>query len=188
VTEGDFFSAGGLGELFSHLQAARADLEAQAEEVDATVVEGTAAGGAVIIRVSGSLEAETVHIDRAIVERDDISLLEDAVLAALRDALHQINELRASLHAPEGPPFAGGVDLGGLVGNLDLEGLLGGVDLEGLMGNLSTGVDLGALAGGSEVGERNDEADDDGEFDSDESEHDELDDSEPDVAGDQTEA
>jgi len=169
VTESDFFSAGGLGELFSQLQAARADLEAQAEEIDATIVEGTAAGGAVVIRMSGSLEAESLRIDPSIIDPADASLLEDAVLAALRDTLHQINELRASVQAPDDPPFAGGVDLGGLVGNLDLEGLLGGVDLEGLMGNLGMGLDLGALAGGRALGEGNDdEVDDDDEPDEDE--------------------
>src|SRR5271165_6854150 len=147
VTEGDVFSGGGLGDLFSQLQAARADLEAQAAEVDATVVEGTAAGGAVIIKMSGSLEAESVHIDPSIIDRADPTLLEDAVLAALRDALHQIDELRALVHVPEDPSFAGAADLSGLVGNLDLEGLLGGVDLGGLMGSLGMGLDLGALSG-----------------------------------------
>jgi len=188
VTEGDFFSAGGLGELFSQLQAARADLEAQAEEIDATVIEGTAAGGAVIIRVSGSLEAESVHIDPSIIDRADPLLVEDAVLAALRDTLHQINELRASLHAPEDPPFAGGVDLGGLVGNLDLEGLLGGVDLEGLIGNLGIGLDLGALAGARALGEGEDEEADDDEVDDEGPARVGLDDSRPDVVDDGPEA
>ncbi len=178
MTEGDFFSAGGLGDLFSQLQAARADLEAQAAEIDATIVEGTAAGGAVVIRVSGSLEAESVHIDPSIIDRGDPSLLEDAVLAALRDALHQINELRACLHAPEDPPFAGGVDLSGLVGNVDLEGLLGGVDLGGLMGNLGMGLDLSALSAGRTLDDGSDGSGEDwaDEDDADDDESDQVDD------------
>jgi len=161
---------GGLGDLFSQLQAARADLEAQAEAIEATVVEGRAAGGAVVINVTGSLEAESVHIDPSIIDPADPALLEDAVLAALRDALGRITGLRSEIQAPADPPFAGGVDLGdlgALVGNLDLDGLLGGVDLEALVGNLGTGMDLGALGVFRALGdgERDDEDDDDGDDD-----------------------
>jgi DNA-binding YbaB/EbfC family protein len=158
MAEGDSSPAGGLGDLFSRLQEARADLEAQAEAIDAAVIEGHAAGGAVVVRLSGSLEAESVHIDPSIIDAADPTLLEDAVLAALHDALGRVIELRASLHAPADPAVAGEVDLGGLVSDLDLEGLLAGVDLEGLMGNLGMGLDLGALAG---LGAHGDSEDDD---------------------------
>jgi hypothetical protein len=163
MANGDFNPIGGLGDLFSQLQAARADLEAQADEIDAAVVEGSAAGGAVVIRLTGSLEAESVHIDPTIADPSDPTLLEDAVLAALRGALGRIVELRCSVQAPVDPAFAGGIDLGGLVGNLDLGGLLGGVDIEGLMGNLGIGLDLGELVGSSalEDGYDEDEYDDD---------------------------
>jgi len=159
--EDDISASGGLGDLFSQLQAARAELEAQAEAIESTVVEGSAAGGAVVIRLTGSLEAESVHIDPSVIKPADAALLEDAVLAALRDALGRIIALQSSVQPPGNPSFAGGIDLGdigSLVGNLDLEGILGGVDIEGLMGNLGMGLDLGALAGLSA-------ADDDFDFD-----------------------
>jgi len=98
-----------------------------------------------------------VHIDPSIVDPADPALLEDAVLAALHDALGRIIELRSSVQAPVDPAFAGGVDLGGFVGNLDLGGLLAGVDLEGLMGNLGMGMDLSTLAGLGELGEGEDD-------------------------------
>ncbi|MGD0285832.1 MAG: YbaB/EbfC family nucleoid-associated protein [Acidimicrobiales bacterium] len=144
MAEGDSSPTGGLGDLFSRLQEAREDLEAQAEAIEQTIVEGHAAGGAVVIRLTGSLEAKSVHIDPSIVDPADPSLLEDAVLAALHDVLGRIVELRTSVQAPDDPAFAA---------NLDLGGLLAGVDLEGLMGNLGLGVDLGAFAGIGELGE-----------------------------------
>jgi len=153
MAEGDSSPTGGLGDLFSRLQEAREDLEAQAEAIEQTIVEGHAAGGAVVIRLTGSLEAESVHIDPSIVDPADPSLLEDAVLAALHDVLGRIVELRTSVQAPDDPAFAANLDLAGFVGNLDLGGLLAGVDLEGLMGNLGLGVDLGAFAGIGELGE-----------------------------------
>src|ERR1019366_6645550 len=143
MAEGGSTPTGGLGDLFSRLQEARADLEAQEEAIEATIVEGHAAGGAVVIRLTGSLGAEFVHIDPSTVA---------PAHAALHDALGRIIELRSSVQAPVDPAFAGGVDLGGFVGNLDLGGLLAGVDLEGLMGNLGMGMDLSALAGLGELG------------------------------------
>ena len=161
MAEGDSSPTGGLGDLFARLEEARADLEAQAEAIEATSVEGHAAGGAVVIRLTGSLEAESVHIDPSIVDPADPTLLEDAVLAALQDALDRIVELRSSVQSSADP--AGGLDLGGFVGNLDLGGLLAGVDFQGLMGNLGIGQDLGAFAGPGALGEGEDDEDDTGD-------------------------
>ena len=158
MPEGDSSPIGGLGDLLSRLEEARADLEARAEAMEATVAEGHAAGGAVVIRLTGSLEVESVHIDPSVVDPADPTFLEDAVLAALQDALDRITELRTSVQAPADPGLAGGLDFGGLVNDLDLGGLLAGVDLQGLMGNLGTGLDLGAFAG---LGALDEDEDDD---------------------------
>jgi len=131
-----------MGDLFARLEEARADLEAQAEAIEATSVEGHAAGGAVVIRLTGSLEAESVHIDPSLVDPSDPTLLEDAVLAALQDALDRIVDLRSSVQSPADP--AGGLDLGALAGNVDLGGLLG-FDIQGLMGNLGLGAAFAEL-------------------------------------------
>ena len=157
MAEGDSSPTGGLGDLVSRLGEARAELEAQAEAIDATIVEGHAAGGAVVIRLNGSLEAESVHIDPSIIDPADPALLEDAVLAALHDALGRIVALRSSLQASEDSELPGGIDLGALAGNFDLGGLLAGVDLESLMGNFGIGLDFGALARLGETGEDEDD-------------------------------
>lgn len=57
MTEGDQSPSGELGDLFSQFREAQAGLEAQSQAIEATVVEGSAAGGAVVVRLSGSLEA-----------------------------------------------------------------------------------------------------------------------------------
>ena len=110
MSESDLPPTGGLPDLLSQLQAAQADLEAHVAAIDTTVVEGSAAGGAVVIRLNGSLEAESVHIDPSVLEGSDTSILEDAVLAALRDALGRIVELRSSLQEQLAPSFGGGMD------------------------------------------------------------------------------
>jgi DNA-binding YbaB/EbfC family protein len=156
--------AGGLGDLLAQLQAAQAGLEAQSAAIDATVVEGHAAGGAVVVRLTGSLEVESVHIDPSLADPNDSSLLEDAVLAAVRDALGRVVELRSALQAEVEAPFGGGLDLNAIVGNLDLGGLFGGGDVGALMANLGMGMDLGALGapGSAEDEEVEDDDVDDG--------------------------
>jgi DNA-binding YbaB/EbfC family protein len=153
MSESDLSPTGGLSDLVSQLQAAQAELEAKVTALDSTVVEGSAAGRAVVIRLNGSLEAESVHIDPSILERSDASLVEDAVLAALRDALGRVVELRSSLPEQVAPSLGGAMDLNAIVGNLGLEGMLSGLDVHSLMESLGMGINLGAFGGLGESGD-----------------------------------
>lgn len=63
-------------------------------ELGATPVEGSAAGGLVRVRVSGELSFEAVTIDPSVVDRAEVTMLEDLVLAALRDAAAKLQEAR----------------------------------------------------------------------------------------------
>jgi nucleoid-associated protein EbfC len=91
--EGDSDSPFNLGDLLSQVQQMTEQLSvAQAEAAD-EVVEGNAGGGAVRIQVTGGLEFRSVTIDPGAIDPDDASLLEDLVLAALRDAMDQVSRL-----------------------------------------------------------------------------------------------
>jgi DNA-binding YbaB/EbfC family protein len=87
-------------------------MDAQATAA-ATVVEGRSGGGAVKVTVSGSMAFQSVTIDPSVVDPGDIEMLQDLVLAAVRDAVAQANDLNGQA--------LGGIGLGG-----GLEGLLGG--------------------------------------------------------------
>lgn len=104
-----------LGGLLESAQQMMAEAQAAADRV----VEGVAGGGLVKILVDGHFTFHGVHIDPSAVDSDDLSLLEDLVLAALRDAASQLQEGQQGA--------LGGVDLGGLdLGGLG--GMLGGGD------------------------------------------------------------
>ena len=102
---------GGGGDLSGLLQAAQemqaelANAQAQAAE---TVVEGVAGGGAVRIEATAGLEFRAVHLRPDAVDRDDVEMLEDLVLAALRDVVTQANNVHTEALG----------DLGGLGGML----------------------------------------------------------------------
>ena len=97
-----------LGGLLASAQEMMAGVQAAAD----AVVEGTAGGGLVKIAVDGHFDFKSVSIDPSAVDPDDLSLLEDLVLAALRDASEQLRDGQSGA--------MGGMDLGGL------GGLLGG--------------------------------------------------------------
>lgn len=67
-------------------------ISAQAAAAD-TIVEGRAGGGQVVVAMSGEGEPISVRIDPAVVDPSDPALLEDLVLAAMRDAVGQAREL-----------------------------------------------------------------------------------------------
>jgi hypothetical protein len=105
------FDLGGLLEQAAAVQQQM--LQAQ-EKANAEEVEGVAGGGVVKVRVNGGMEFLSVSISPDVVDPADVEMLQDLVLAALRDAVDRVQELQAG--------SVGGIDLGGM----DLGGLLGG--------------------------------------------------------------
>jgi len=97
-----------LGGLLESAQQMMAGMQAAAE----TVVEGSAGGGLVTVEVDGHFDFKRVSIAPEAVDPDDRSLLEDLVLAALRDAAGKLQSGQSGA--------LGGLDIGGL------GGLLGG--------------------------------------------------------------
>lgn len=115
-------SGGGFDELLSQMGMLQQQLSQAEERIGRQAVEGTAGGGAVVIRASGELSFDSVRIDPAVVEAGDVSVLEDLVLAAVRDAATKLGELRR-----EAMGVAVSGALGGLFGTI---GELGDDDLE----------------------------------------------------------
>ncbi len=68
-----------------------AKLQAQAnqvlEELKAMRIEGQAGGGAVRAVVSGMGELQSVHIDPSLLNPDEVDLLQDLIVVAVRDAM-----------------------------------------------------------------------------------------------------
>jgi DNA-binding YbaB/EbfC family protein len=99
-----------LSALFSRLEEVQQNLQQAQESAAAKVLEGTAGGGAVRVRATGGLDFQEVTLDPAVVDPSDIELLQDLILAALRDVVEQA-------HA-ETAQALGDVDLGGGLGGL----------------------------------------------------------------------
>ncbi len=102
---------GGMPDLGGLMEQAQAML-AGAQEAAAEIVEGSSGGGMVKIEVDGGFNVHSVSINPSVVDPNDVEMLNDLVLTALRDASSQLQESQSDA--------MGGMDLGGL------GGLLGG--------------------------------------------------------------
>jgi nucleoid-associated protein EbfC len=90
-------------EMQQKLAAAQAEAAQQ-------LLTGSSGSGAVQVDVSGAGEFLAVRLDPSVVDANDVSLLEDLVLAAIRDATARV----AAMSAESMGAITGG--LGGLLG------------------------------------------------------------------------
>ena len=97
-----------MQQLMKQAQKMQAQLAQAQEELANTEVTGTAGGDLVTATVTGAGEVLSIKIDPKAVDPDDVESLEDLVVAAIRDAAGNAQELQSSTMGP----LAGG--LGGL--------------------------------------------------------------------------
>ncbi len=103
--------ADGLGALAPDalgglLEQAQKMMAAQAEAAEREV-EGVAGGGRVRIRATGTGQMLGVTIAPEVVDPDDVSLLEDLVLAALHDVNARLLEVQRAAMGPLGDMLGG---------------------------------------------------------------------------------
>jgi nucleoid-associated protein EbfC len=107
-----------FGSLLSQLGEMQQNLRHAQESAAAQVVEGSAGGGAVKIRATGGLDVQQVTIDPSVVDPGDVEMLQDLVLAAVRDTIERAGTLTSGALGDIGLGGEGGIDLGGALGGL----------------------------------------------------------------------
>ncbi|MBM9460992.1 YbaB/EbfC family nucleoid-associated protein [Nocardioides sp. zg-536] len=108
---GDLGGGLDLGALMQQAQQMQHELQAAQQRLAETIVEGSVAGGAVTVSVSGVGELTGVTIKpEAVQGTDEESLadLGDLVVAAFRDARTRIDELAAETLGPLAGGLGGG--------------------------------------------------------------------------------
>ena len=75
------------------LQAMQAEMEQVQAELAEKEITSTAGGGAVEVTVNGNKEITKLKIDKAVVDPDDVEMLQDLVTAAVNEAMRQMEEL-----------------------------------------------------------------------------------------------
>ena len=105
-----------MSQMLKQVQKMQAEMVAAQEALKDEVVEASAGGGMVTVKVSGDLDVKSIAIDPEAVDPEDVELLQDMVLAAVNEGLRAAQELASK-------------KLGGITGGLGGPG--GGLGLPG---------------------------------------------------------
>ncbi len=86
---------GNMNQLLAQAQKMQKDMEKAQEEVAALTADASAGGGAVKAVLNGSHELVSLEIDPDVVDRADVEMLQDLVIAAVNEAVRKIEEMTA---------------------------------------------------------------------------------------------
>ena len=102
---------GNFSELMKQAQRMQRDMGKIQEELKERYVEGSAGDGLVKVICSGAQELVKIEISEDAVDEDDMSLLEDLVVAAVNSGLKKAEELRQA----EMAKVTGGMNFPGMM-------------------------------------------------------------------------
>jgi nucleoid-associated protein EbfC len=94
-------------ELLAQAQKATQQLQ---ERMRATVIEASAGGGSVTVKMNGQKEVLSVKIDPDVVKNGDVEMLQDLIVAAMNEASRRLDQNLQS-------------SLSGMLGGLNIPGL-----------------------------------------------------------------
>ena len=96
--------------MMQQAQKLQAQLLKAQEELAAMTVEASSGGGAVTVTMNGQQQILSVKIAKEVVNPEDVEMLEDMVLSAVKEAQNKAQEIAAK-------------KMGGLTGGLKIPGL-----------------------------------------------------------------
>jgi DNA-binding YbaB/EbfC family protein len=103
-----------MNQMMQQVQKMQADMLKAQEQLKNEIVEASAGGGMVTVKVTGDLELTEVKIDPEAVDPEDVEMLQDLVLAATNEALRSAQELAANRMNSATGGLGGAGGLGGL--------------------------------------------------------------------------
>jgi DNA-binding YbaB/EbfC family protein len=99
-----------LNKMMKQLQEAQNAMAVEQEKLKTEIVEASAGGGMVTVKVTGDQQVTEVKIDPQALDPDDVEMLQDMVLAATNEAIRSSQALAEQR-------------LGGIAGGLGLPGM-----------------------------------------------------------------
>ena len=100
----------GMGKMMKQFQQMQEKMQQMQEDLENTEVEGSSGGGMVKVIANGKGDLISIKIDPEVVDKDDIEMLQDLIVAATSQAKEKANELQAE-------------QMGGLTGGLNIPGM-----------------------------------------------------------------
>jgi DNA-binding YbaB/EbfC family protein len=103
-----------MNQMMKQVQQMQAEMMKAQEGLKDEIVEASAGGGMVTVKVSGELEIKDLTINPEAVDPEDVDMLQDLVLAAVNEALRSAQELAANKMQQATGGLGGAGGLGGL--------------------------------------------------------------------------
>ena len=101
----------GLGDMMKQAQKLQSRMMELQEEMASKTVEATAGGGMVTVVVNGKQELVSISIDPDVVDRQEIEMLQDLIIAAVNEGIRRAQQLLAD----EMKKLTGGMAIPGLI-------------------------------------------------------------------------
>lgn len=96
--------------MMNQLQQMQKKLTQAQDELGKTIIEGSAGGGVVTVKMTGHREIQGITISPDVVDPEDVEMLQDMLMAAIADATKKAEEMSAKLMGP----LTGGMNIPGL--------------------------------------------------------------------------
>ncbi|MGD1971235.1 MAG: YbaB/EbfC family nucleoid-associated protein [Desulfobacterales bacterium] len=100
----------GMGNMMKQAQKLQSKMLKMQEELAEKTVESSSGGGMVRVVANGRQQVVSIHIEKEVVDPDDIEMLQDLVLAAVNDSLAKAQEMVSG----EMSKLTGGLNIPGL--------------------------------------------------------------------------
>jgi DNA-binding YbaB/EbfC family protein len=101
----------GLGDMMKQAQKLQSKMMELQEEMANKTVEATAGGGMVTVVVNGKQEVISITIDPDVVDRQEIEMLQDLIIAAVNEGIRRAQQIWAE----EMKKLTGGMSIPGLI-------------------------------------------------------------------------
>jgi DNA-binding YbaB/EbfC family protein len=101
----------GLGDMMKQAQKLQSKMMELQEEMASKTVEATAGGGMVTVVVNGKQELISLSIDPDVVDRQEIEMLQDLIIAAVNEGIRRAQQIWAE----EMKKLTGGMTIPGLI-------------------------------------------------------------------------
>lgn len=101
---------GGLGDMMKQIQKMQAKMEELQAQLEKATVEGSSGGGMVKVVANGKNEIISITIDPEVVDKNDVEMLQDLILAAVNQTRQKVQEMQSE-------------QMSGLTGGLKIPGL-----------------------------------------------------------------
>ena len=88
---------GNMNNLMKQAQRMQRQMEESQKEMETKEFTAKAGGGAVSVTVNGSKEVKGIIIDKEVVDPDDVEMLQDLIMAAVNEAMKQVDDANAQV-------------------------------------------------------------------------------------------